>query len=141
MRAKTGLVLQNLSLQAARDQVRDAYSAATEDFTADEQASLREMIDTLQPTRRIRAPLYARMHDQATLRDSARVFNLLIHEQTHVLQRHNPALFATLYTEAFGFRQVTLQPAPQWLRIRRVVNPDAPDADWVFPIGDDAPRH
>ena len=81
------------------------------------------------------------MHDQATLRDSARVFNLLIHEQTHVLQRHNPALFATLYTEAFGFRQVTLQPAPQWLRIRRVVNPDAPDADWVFPIGDDAPRH
>jgi len=46
MRAKTGLVLQNLSLQAARDQVRDAYSAATEDFTADQQASLREMIDT-----------------------------------------------------------------------------------------------
>ena len=177
MRAKSGLPLKDLTLQAAREQVRDAYGAAAEDFTADDQAAVREAIETLQPILQARAPLYARtpwsfvkvsktiegglphtrgdsivlseavlvaitrMHAQAKLDAPARLWNLLVHEQTHVLQRRNPALFATLYTGAFGFRQVVLEPAPEWLRIRRVVNPDAPDADWVFPIGAGAERH
>lgn len=71
---------------------------------------------------------------QAADKPSA-LWNLLVHEQTHVLQRHSPALFASLYTSAFGFRQVSLPVPPEWVRIRRVVNPDAPDADWLFASG------
>jgi hypothetical protein len=176
MRAKTGLPLRNLSLQAAREQVRVAYGAATEDFTEDEQAAVRAGIETLQPILQTKAPLYARTPwsfiklnqtiegglphtrgDSIVLSDSVlaamarlraqakpgwpmRMWNLLIHEQTHVLQRHNPALFAELYTEAFGFRHVRLDSPPQWLVLRRVVNPDAPDADWVFPIDENGAR-
>ncbi len=176
MRAKTGLPLQNLTLQAARDQVREAYGAAAEDISADEQAALSDAIETLQPILQARAPLYARTpwsfikvskniegglphtrgdsivlsdavmaaiaraHAQAKPDPPTRLWNLLVHEQTHVLQRHSPALFAPLYTEAFGFRQVALEPPPEWLRLRRVINPDAPDADWVFPIGDGGAR-
>src|ERR1700732_4550396 len=42
MRAKTGLPLHNVTLETAREQVREAYGAEVEDFTADEQAALRE---------------------------------------------------------------------------------------------------
>jgi hypothetical protein len=46
-----------------------------------------------------------------------------------------------LYTQSLGFRHVVFAPAPQWLIERNVVNPDAPDADWVFPAGDASARH
>jgi len=60
MRAKTGLPLQNVTLETAREQVREAYGAEVEDFTADEQAALREAAAGLQSVLRANAPLYAR---------------------------------------------------------------------------------
>jgi hypothetical protein len=176
MRAKTGLALQNMTLEAAREQVREVYGARAEEFSADEQAALRDIVTALQPSLRTRAPLYARTPwafikvdatiegglphtrgDNIILSDAllARVvqmrakgasgapvslWNLLVHEQTHILQRHHPELFANLYTQSLGFRHVVLAPAPPWLTERNVVNPDAPDADWVFPLGDPAGR-
>jgi hypothetical protein len=177
MRAKTGLPLENMTLAAARAQVREAYGAAAEDFTAEEQVELREAIDAQQPILQSRAPLYARTpwsfikvssniegalphtrgssivladttlaaltrrHAQTPFDKPSPVWNLLVHEQTHVLERHDPALFATLYTGVFGFEHAALPPPPQWLRDRVVVNPDSPDADWIFPIGDGVDRY
>jgi hypothetical protein len=177
MRAKTGLPLQNVALDAAREQVREAYGARVEEFTVDEQMALREAVTGLQVALRTRAPLYARTPwsfikvsptiegglphtrgDHIVLSDAIlarivelrakgpltaplRLWNLLVHEQTHVLQRGHPELFAPLYTQSFGFHHAALAPAPQWLLERNIVNPDAPDADWVFPVGDPAARH
>jgi hypothetical protein len=176
MRAKTGLALQNLTLEAARDEVRETYGARAEEFSAEEQSALREVVAGLQTLLRTRAPLYARTPwvfikvdstiegglphtrgDNIVLSDAilARIvqmrakgapkpppslWNLLVHEQTHVLQRRHPELFAALYTQGMGFRHIVLAPAPQWLIERNVVNPDAPDADWVFPVGAAAAR-
>jgi hypothetical protein len=171
MRAKTGLALQNVTLEAAREQVRETYGAHVEDFSPDEQGALREVVTGLQTLLRNRAPLYARtawafikvdatlegglphtrgdcivLADaivarivQARAKGASRaplsLWNLLVHEQTHVLQRRHPELFVNLYTQSLGFRRVAFAPWPQWLIERNVVNPDAPDADWVFPIG------
>src|ERR1700722_18825469 len=60
MRAKTGLALHDMTLEAARDQVRETYGARAEGFSADEQAALREVLVGLLPVLRTRAPLYAR---------------------------------------------------------------------------------
>lgn len=62
--------------------------------------------------------------------------NLLIHEQTHVLEREHPALFAQLFTEIFGFRAMASVPDSTWLAERRVVNPDGPGLGWAFPVPD-----
>jgi hypothetical protein len=177
MRAKTGLALQNITLEAAREQVRKTYGARVEEFSAEEQGALREVVAGLQAVLRTRAPLYARTPwafikvdatiegglphtrgDCIVLSDAIlahiaqlrakgapsaplSVWNLLVHEQTHVLQRRHPESFASLYTQVLGFRHVALASAPQWLIERNVVNPDAPDADWVFPVGAAAARH
>ncbi len=59
---------------------------------------------------------------------------LLAHEQTHVIQRLQPALFATLCTDVFGFRHIDPAPVTPWLLERSVVNPDAPDSGWAYPL-------
>jgi hypothetical protein len=177
MRAKTGLALQNVTLEAAREQVRETYGARSEDFSAQEQAALRDVVTGLQTLLRIRAPLYARtpwdfikvdptiegglphtrgdcivlsdamlagivqVHAKGASGPPLPLWNLLVHEQTHVLQRRHPELFVNLYTQSLGFHHVVFAPAPQWLIERNVVNPDAPDADWVFAAGDASARH
>jgi hypothetical protein len=174
LRAKTGLALQDLSLEAAREQARAAYAAATLDFTAEEQAALSEAIEAIQPLLVERAPLYARtpwsfikvdsrpegglphtrgdsivLSDQvlasivkarsrAPLTTPSQVWNLLVHEQTHVIQRRHPELFASLYTSVYGFRKITLVPTPDWISSVRVINPDGPDVDWIFSVGEGA---
>jgi hypothetical protein len=176
MRAKTGLPLRNMTLESAREQVREEYGARVEEFSPDEQLALREVMTGLQGLLGSRAPLYARTPwsfikigatiegglphtrgDCIVLSDAivARIarlrakgpitsplgpWSLLIHEQTHVLQRRHPELFEPLYTRDLGFRRVVLAPVPQWLLERNVVNPDAPDANWVFQVGDAAAR-
>ena len=82
----------------------------------------------------------AKAHAKARFDQPSGVWLLLLHEQTHVLQRRNPALFAALYSDVYGFRQVEVLP-PDWLRLRRVINPDAPRVEWIYPIGKDAARH
>jgi hypothetical protein len=60
MRAKPGLELKAASLDAAREQVIASFGASVDDFTADEQAALRDAINHLQPILESQAPLYAR---------------------------------------------------------------------------------
>jgi hypothetical protein len=66
--------------------------------------------------------------------------NLMVHEQSHVVQRQNPALFATLNTEVLGFRRIDPAPLTAWLLERGVVNPDAPDCGWAYPVGEGSSR-
>ena len=65
-----------------------------------------------------------------------RAASLLVHEQTHVLEREHPEVFASLFTEIFGFRRLASVPDAPSLAERRVVNPDGPDLGWAFPIHD-----
>jgi len=60
--------------------------------------------------------------------------NLLVHEQTHVLQRAAPARFEPLFTDVFGFVRAPAAPRSPWLDEHLVQNPDAPDLAWVFPL-------
>jgi hypothetical protein len=73
-------------------------------------------------------------------RDAARLdglaAGLLIHEQTHVVERQHPDLFADLFTSAFGFKRLASVPDAPALQAARVVNPDGPDLGWAFPIPD-----
>ncbi len=62
--------------------------------------------------------------------------SLLIHEQTHVLERQHPALFEQLFTEVFGFKRLASVPDAPSIQALRVVNPDGPDLGWAFPIPD-----
>jgi len=59
---------------------------------------------------------------------------LLVHEQTHVLQRASPARFESLYTDVMGFVHATPAPITPWLDDRIIRNPDAPDLGWVMPL-------
>lgn len=74
----------------------------------------------------------------ATLQPAAldRAASLFVHEQTHVLERAHPEIFASLFTEVFGFRRLASTPDAPSLAERRVVNPDGPDLGWAFPIPD-----
>jgi hypothetical protein len=58
---------------------------------------------------------------------------LLAHEQSHVLQRSQPAVFDDLVTSVLGFERVPALQSP-WLAERGVVNPDAPVNEWVYPM-------
>jgi hypothetical protein len=60
--------------------------------------------------------------------------NLLVHEQTHVLERQHPELFAQLFTEVFGFKRLASVPDAPSIQALRIVNPDGPDLGWAFPI-------
>ncbi|MFL6628419.1 MAG: hypothetical protein ACJ8G1_18390 [Vitreoscilla sp.] len=81
---------------------------------------------------------YVKMHRQAsaagTLAISQRGRSLLLHEQTHVLERRDPARFEPLFTQVFGFARMTPAPAHDWLSAHRCINPDGPDVAWAFPL-------
>ena len=62
------------------------------------------------------------------------LLNLLVHEQTHVLERAKPALFEPLITDVFGFARMTPAPTTPWLETHEFVNPDGPDVVWAFPL-------
>jgi len=60
---------------------------------------------------------------------------LLLHEQTHVLQRADPARFEPLFTQVFGFTRMAPAPANDWLSAHRCTNPDGPAVEWAFALG------
>jgi hypothetical protein len=63
---------------------------------------------------------------------------LLVHEQTHVLQRLHPALFVPLFTESWGMVRMAQAPAmPAELLQRQLVNPDGISCVWAFPLVED----
>ncbi len=75
--------------------------------------------------------------DQARASPSGRLVNvieLLLHEQMHVFQRANSELFDSLYKYQWGFiRAKTIKTCP-WIVEHQMVNPDAIDCPWVYPI-------
>jgi hypothetical protein len=59
---------------------------------------------------------------------------LLLHEQMHVFQRAHAERFDSLYKEQWGFvRAKTIASCP-WIVEHQLLNPDAVDCPWVFPI-------
>jgi hypothetical protein len=60
--------------------------------------------------------------------------DLLVHEQTHVLERLHPERFEPLFTDVFGFTRMAPAPAHAWLAAHRCINPDGPDVAWAFPL-------
>jgi hypothetical protein len=81
---------------------------------------------------------YAKMHRElgaaGTLAQSTRGRGLLVHEQTHVLERASPARFEPLYTDVFGFTRMMPAPTTPWLDAHVGTNPDGPDVVWAFPL-------
>lgn len=57
---------------------------------------------------------------------------LLVHEQSHVLQRKSPELFKGLYTGLWQFTKAKKIEGRQWADLNRVTNPDATDVDWIW---------
>lgn len=59
---------------------------------------------------------------------------ILVHEQTHVLQRLHPQLFVPLFTESWGMVRMPRAPEmPAGLLQRQLVNPDGIACVWAFP--------
>ena len=63
---------------------------------------------------------------------------LLVHEQTHVVQRLHPEWFAPLYTESWGMVHLpAAPPATGELSRHQLVNPDGIACVWAFPVQQD----
>jgi hypothetical protein len=81
---------------------------------------------------------YVKMQREAsaagTLATTPRGRGLLIHEQTHVLERADPRRFEPLFTDVFGFTRMTPAPASPWLDAHVCTNPDGPDLVWAFAL-------
>jgi len=84
------------------------------------------------------APFLARMVEasarwangsRATTRPGA---DVLLHEQTHVLQRQQPARFESLHVDVYGFRRMSPPPRSTWHDTHVVANPDAPELCWAW---------
>ncbi len=80
------------------------------------------------------AVMHQEMLEAGKLAVTPRGRDLLIHEQTHVLERQDPARFEPLFTDVFGFSRMTPAPANAWLSGHRCINPDGPDVAWAFPL-------
>jgi len=76
------------------------------------------------------------MRESGRLAATPRGRNLLLHEQTHVLERLHPARFEPLFTQVFGFTRMAGggNPTTDWLAAHRCTNPDGPDVAWAFPL-------
>jgi hypothetical protein len=60
---------------------------------------------------------------------------LLVHEQTHVLQRLHPALFSPLFVESWGMVRMPSAPElPVEMAKLQVVNPDGVSCVWAYPV-------
>ena len=81
---------------------------------------------------------YVKMHREATaagtLATTPRGRSLLVHEQTHVLERAHPHRFEPLFTEVFGFTRMAPAPTTPWLDAHVCTNPDGPDLAWAFAL-------
>ncbi|MGA2256270.1 MAG: hypothetical protein ABSG53_16600 [Thermoguttaceae bacterium] len=59
---------------------------------------------------------------------------LLLHEEMHVFQRAHEELFDSLYIGQWGFLRAKSIVACPWIVAHQLLNPDAVDCPWVFPI-------
>jgi hypothetical protein len=63
-----------------------------------------------------------------------RAMELLLHEQMHVFQRAHAEQFDSLYSGQWGFIRAKSITACPWIVEHQLLNPDAIDCLWVFPI-------
>lgn len=175
MSVKTAEPISDGTLDQQRDRCRQRYQKAVEEFTADEQETLRWYVSKLAPLVAEDYPLYAKtpwsflkldgkfeggmphtrgghivlsggflavliqMHKSAPEAIAlARGGDVLLHEQSHVVQRENPAAFARLYTGFWKFKHAAAVQGGDWLTQHQIVNPDGVDINWVFPITEGA---
>jgi hypothetical protein len=171
MRAKTGLALEAVTVENAREITRTFYASETLEFTSEESAAIQALLRQLYPFLEARAAAYITnpwcfiktsvriegglphtrgdcivlspsvLDEFVLLRSQNRTkelfdsgANLLVHEQTHVLQRKYPDRFTSLYVKHLGFRHMVPAPGNNWMRDVGVVNPDAPDTGWAYPV-------
>ena len=78
--------------------------------------------------------MHREMAEAGRLAVTSRGRHRLLHEQTHVLERADPARFDTLFTEVFGFVRMPRAPTSPWLDTHAGINPDGPDMVWAFPL-------
>jgi hypothetical protein len=85
-------------------------------------------------------PALGAMRQMANAGDvgTAAAAGLLVHEQTHVIERLHPEWFTKLFTDVFGFRRAKRIDTDPWVAARQLVNPDGIDTLWVFPVKDEA---
>jgi len=57
---------------------------------------------------------------------------LMVHEQTHCLERTHPSVFDDLYTNYWHFKKGNVEPIESIISLQ-VSNPDAPIANWLIP--------
>jgi hypothetical protein len=62
--------------------------------------------------------------------------DVLLHEQSHVVQRENPGQFAKLFAGLWKFKHAGMVQGCDWITQHQLVNPDGVDVNWVFPIKD-----
>lgn len=174
IRARMRSPLAGVSLADARQAVREYDAAAVLAFTEREKTAIQGVVDRMQASLEVAAPLYARtpwsfiklddraeggmphtrgphivmpkslaegyaalhqeMLEAGKLSVTSRGRNLLLHEQTHVLERADPALFEPLFTGVFGFTRMTPPPTTAWLDAHVCANPDGPDLAWAFAL-------
>ena len=65
---------------------------------------------------------------------------ICVHEQLHVLQRAHPELFAGFIRDILGFQRAPKLTGHPWLEARSLVNPDATDTGWIYPLGEGVSR-
>jgi hypothetical protein len=66
---------------------------------------------------------------------------MLVHEQTHVVQRLHPAVFAHLYTQVLGFVQLPQEPQRTTeLIAHQLLNPDGISCVWAYPVNLDGQK-
>lgn len=80
------------------------------------------------------AQLFTQLGPDGLLAPGFPAEQLLVHEQTHVIQRSVPRRFEPLLTDVFGFTHMTPAPTTPWLDAHVITNPDAPDLGWAFPL-------
>ena len=78
--------------------------------------------------------MHREMKEAGKLAATPRGRGLLLHEQTHVLERAEPARFEPLFTDVFGFTRMTPAPTTAWLAAHVGTNPDGPDLAWAFAL-------
>ena len=78
--------------------------------------------------------MHREMSEAGKLAVTPRGRSLLLHEQTHVLERADPARFEPLFTDVFGFTRMAPAPTSAWLDAHVGTNPDGPDLVWAFAL-------
>ena len=77
--------------------------------------------------------VYKRVGEKSLTRGAS----LLIHEQTHVVERLHPDIFVPLFTDTFHFIRAKKIESSSWLTDRQLINPDGTVCDWIFPLTED----